>query len=108
MRCLASFRCRQLRMVVPVAVLTLSLAVSVATRFVHYYRPLETGTKATEFSAKSKRQDLEKDALQWAAPILVATLLLPPRPERLEFRPIRLPRPPLIDYSRYNRPPPAC
>jgi hypothetical protein len=99
---------RKLSLLGPVALLTFSLAISVATRFVHYYTPYETGTKTSPYAPQSKRQDLEKDALRWAVPVLAVAFFLPPTFEVLDSKPIPSPRPPRIDQKLFNRPPPSC
>jgi hypothetical protein len=103
-----SRRKRKFSLLGTVAFLTFTLAMSVATRFVHYYEPYESGTKTSSYAPQSKRQDLEKDALRYAMPVLAVAFFLPPTFETLEAEPIPAPRPPLIDQNLFNRPPPSC
>jgi hypothetical protein len=92
----------------PVFLLTFSLAMSVATRFVHYYEPYHSSAKASPYSPQSKRQDLEKDALRWKVPVLASAFFLPPSFAPIVQKPISASRPPLFEENRYNRPPPSC
>jgi len=80
----------------------------VVTRFVHYYAPYENGTKAGTFSPLAKRQDLEKDTLQWSVPVVAVAYFPPPKYERLVLKVGVAPRPALTDKSLFNRPPPSC
>ncbi len=90
------------------SLLMLSLAVSVATRFVHYYTAFHTISVAQSNSPQQKRQDLEKDALQWAPPALQISMLHLPV-TRAELAPVAIPRTQVLFLeSLYNRPPPAC
>jgi hypothetical protein len=86
----------------------LSLAVSVATRFIHYYTLFHTSTAVQNNASLQKRQDLEKDAPQWTPPAPQIAILRPPIP---------CAAPPSVEISRsevllvealYNRSPPAC
>lgn len=92
---------------VPVALLIFSLALCVATRFVHYYSSYNAGTNASSYSPLSKRQDLEKDALQWSVPVQAVAFFVPPSYDRLVLVPVVAPRPPLSDQSLFDRPPPS-
>ncbi len=91
---------------VSVALLIFSLSVSVATRFVHYYEPYQTNTKATPYSPQSKRQDLERDGLQFGVPVVEVAYLPPPRFEKLILEPQPLTRTSIINQRLYTRPPP--
>jgi hypothetical protein len=94
---------------IPVALLVFSLAMCVATRFVHYYEPYGSANNAASYSPQSKRQDLEKDAVRWTKPVQTVSFFPPPPAfQRLAFTPEIIPQAPLLDKSLFNRPPPSC
>lgn len=108
MQRVSTWRGRRLQRLVPVALLTVSLALSVATRFVHYYEAYHTDSKAASYSPQSKRQDLEKDAVQWTPPATAVTYFPPPTFERVTFKDIGSSHRPVLDARLFNRPPPSC
>jgi hypothetical protein len=90
-----------------VSLLVLSLALSVSTRFVRHYTPVHSTTSAQCDGSQQKRQDLEKDSLQWAPPTPQVSILY--LPVARVAAPIDAPRhDALLDEFLYNRPPPAC
>jgi hypothetical protein len=89
-----------------VALLMLSLVVSVATRTFHVAIP--HGVTVGSGEAQAMRQHLDRDAARWIPPTTVLTALRAP-----EFYPHVAPAGPplgvlLLDESLYNRPPPSC
>lgn len=90
-----------------VRLLALSLAVSVASRFVHYYVMLHPATGVRCDCRDNKRQDLERDAEQWTAPVPQISILYLPK-VRIELPPAPMPRYEFyFDDSLYKRPPPV-
>ncbi len=98
---------RRMAFALIVRLLALSLAVSVASRFVHYYVMFHPAADVRCNCPDDKRQDLERDSLHWIAPVPQVAIL------RLLRVRLELPSKPVLRYellseeSRYNRPPPA-
>jgi hypothetical protein len=91
-----------------VLLLGLSLADSLATRFVRYYPAYHGASTVTSNSPQSKRPDLERDGLQWLPPVAPVTFaaarvlyphVLPASPSARTI---------LLDDNLSNRPPPSC
>lgn len=99
---------RRLQRLVPAALLILSLALSVSTRFVHFYEAYHTDSKASSYSPQSKRQDLEKDAVQWTPPRAAFAYLPPPSFEQVIYEDVGSAHRPILDARMFNRPPPSC
>ena len=90
-----------------VALLMLSLVVSLATRTFHQTIP--RGVNAHSNTVQAMRQHMVRDAARWVPPIFVHTAHQAP-----VFYPRVAPAGPpipallLIEDSLYNRPPPSC
>jgi len=93
-------------LVMPVAMLLLSLTVSLATRTFRLTIPHSVNIQAN--SAQAIRQHMDRDAVRWVPSVPVLFVLEAP-----SFYPHVAPAGPplpvlLFDQSLYNRPPPAC
>jgi len=89
-----------------IAIVILSLVVSLATRTIHLSASNQT-TVLTD-SAQGTRQHMDSDASPWTVPVPITTSLEAPT-----FYPYLAPGGPpvkalLLDQSLYNRPPPSC
>jgi hypothetical protein len=88
-----------------VAVVMLSLVVSLATRTFHQTIP----QGVTAHSAQAMRQHMVRDAARWVPPVFIYTAQHAP-----VFYPHVAPAGPpvpaflLVDEGLYNRPPPSC
>lgn len=97
------YRCWRVLIIV---VAICGLSVSLATRTFHFNIP--EGSTANSYSAAPMRQHLDRDAVQWVAPVPVFTVLEVPT-----FLVRVAPAAPLLasvffDESLSNRPPPSC
>jgi hypothetical protein len=101
----AANRCPRWRVLIIVLAIC-GLTVSLATRTVHLR--VVQGNTVTSDSTRPMRQHLNRDAMQWMAPIPVFTILQVPT----FFLPVSPNIPPLptvhYDESLSNRPPPSC
>lgn len=101
-RSLQGWPCRLL-----IVIAIFSLAVSLATRFVI---PTTSHTRTVKSVSRClvepQRQRLNRDAVQWAAPVLASAFVEP-----VVYPPVAPPEPQLaiqfFDDSTYNRPPPS-
>jgi len=87
--------------------LALSLAVSVASRFVHYYALFHPASSVGCNCVEPKRQDLERDAAEWTPPAPKIEILYLPvvhagTPEIAQAYPETV----FLEFL-YDRPPPA-
>ena len=98
-------RCSRWRVLIIVLAIC-GLSISLATRTFHL-KTLQ-GTTVSSDSAQPMRQHLNRDAMQWVAPIPVFTVLQVPAFPLPVAPPASLLLSVFFDESLSNRPPPSC